>query len=93
MGVQCRALSVTLRVGSFEDGPDSLDHEATWLLGHTRQITFGGLWESEGDLYVDALLHVGCRYLRTEGSEGRCSLYGYRGPLPRGPRRTEQPRE
>lgn len=83
---------MTLRVGSLEDGPDSLDHEATWLLGHTRQITFGQLWEDDGDLYVDAVLHVGCRYLRAEGRGARCGLYGYSGPLPRGPRRVEQPR-
>ena len=38
---------MTLRVGSLEEGAASLDHEATWLLGHTRQITFGRLWEGE----------------------------------------------
>ena len=92
LGSQCRALAVTLRVGSLEEGSDSLDHEATWLLGHTRQISFGKLWEAEGDLYVDALLHVGCRHLRAERGGARCALYGYRGGLPRGPRRYEQPR-
>ena len=95
LGPQCRGLPVTLRVGTFEDGPTSLDHEATWLLGHTRQISFGDLWEDEGDLYVDAVLHVGCRFLRPDGpgrGTARCTLHGYRGPLPRGPRRDEQPR-
>jgi hypothetical protein len=92
MGVQCRALAVTLRVGSLEEGLDSLDHEATWLLGHTRQITFGRLWRGDGDLYVDAVLHVGCRYLQQNGSAARCALYGYQGPLPQGPRRMDQPR-
>jgi hypothetical protein len=95
LGPQCRGLPVTLRVGTFEDGPTSLDHEATWLLGHTRQISFGELWEDEGDLYVDAVLHVGCRFLQPEGpgrQSARCSLHGFRGPLPRGPRRIEQPR-
>ena len=92
MGVQCRALPVTLRVGSLEEGLDSLDHEATWLLGHTRQITFGLLWRDQGDLYVEAILHVGCRYLHQNGSGARCSLYGYQGPLPRAPRRIDQPR-
>ena len=61
-------------------------------MGHTRHISFGDLWEAEGDLYVDAVLHVGCRYLRPEGGGARCSLYGYRGTLPAGPRRREQPR-
>ncbi|HEX6105439.1 MAG TPA: hypothetical protein VFZ26_07645 [Gemmatimonadales bacterium] len=92
LGPQCRALAVTLRVGALEDGIDSLDHEATWLLGHTGQITFGRLWEGDGDLYVDAVLHVGCRYLRPESGGVRCALHGYRGPQPRGPRRMAQPR-
>jgi hypothetical protein len=43
LGSQCRALRVTLRVGSLEEGDTSLDHEATWLLGHTQRIAFGGL--------------------------------------------------
>jgi hypothetical protein len=92
LGSHCRALAVTLRVGSLDEGSDSLDHEATWLLGHTRQISFGNLWEAEGDLYVDALLHVGCRYLRPEGAGARCTLHGFRGTMPRGPARREQPR-
>lgn len=93
MGPQCRGLPVTLRVGSLEEGDSSLDHEATWLLGHTRQISFGDLWEGDGDLYVDALLHVGCRYLRPNGTGGaRCALYGYQGSMPRGRGRAEQPR-
>jgi hypothetical protein len=92
LGPQCRALSVTLRVGSLEEGDDSLDHEATWLLGHTRQITFGRLWEGDGDLYVDAILHVGCRFLQVNGSGARCAIYGYQGSPPRGPRRVDQPR-
>ena len=53
LGSQCRALRVTLRVGSLEEGDTSLDHEATWLRGHTEHITFGDLWWGEGDLYVD----------------------------------------
>ena len=55
-------------------GPDSLDHEATWLLGHTEQIDFLELWEDEGDLYVEAMLHVPCRYLHQDG--GRRPLAG-----------------
>ncbi len=93
MGTHCRALSVTLRVGSLEDGPMSLDHEATWLLGHTERITFGELWESEGDLYVDAVLHIGCRYLYQDGQEAGCRAHGFRRPLPRAPRRFEQLRQ
>jgi hypothetical protein len=54
-------------VGSLEEGVTSLDHEATWLLGHTERISFGDLWWGEGDLYVEAILHVPCRYLRSEG--------------------------
>ena len=93
LGSQCRALRVTLRVGSLEEGDASLDHEATWLLGHTEQITFGEPWSGDGDLYVDATLHVPCRYLREDGTTAGCQLYGYRGVAPRPPRRAEQPRQ
>ena len=43
LGSQCRSLRVTLRVGSLEEGDTSLDHEATWLLGHTERIS---VWRS-----------------------------------------------
>jgi hypothetical protein len=91
MGRQCQSLRVTLRVGSLEEGTTSLDHEATWLLGHTAQITFGPLWEGEGDLYVDAVLRVPCRWLVRDGDAARCGLYGFTGSLPT-PRRPSQPR-
>ena len=45
LGSQCSSLKVTLRIGSLTDGAASLDHEATWLLGHTGRITFRELWE------------------------------------------------
>jgi hypothetical protein len=92
LGSQCRALRVTLRVGSLEDGEASLDHEATWLLGHTEHITFGELWSGDGDLYVEAMLHVPCRHLRRDTAGAACGHYGYRGIAPRPPRRSEQPR-
>ncbi len=83
---------MTLRVGSLEDGATSLDHEATWLLGHTEQITFGEPWAGNGDLYVDATLHVPCRHLRNDGAISECRLYGFRGEPPRARRRPRQPR-
>jgi hypothetical protein len=92
MGSHCRALRVTLRVGTLEDGVTSLDHEATWLLGHTEHITFGELWDDEGDLYVDAVLHVSCRYLSADNGTARCTAHGFRGRAPL-PRRHEQPRQ
>ena len=92
LGSQCRALRVTLRVGSLEDGDASLDHEATWLLGHTEQITFGEPWAGNGDLYVDAILHVPCRHLRESGPIAACQAYGYQGAPPRRPPRPAQPR-
>jgi hypothetical protein len=85
-------LRVTLRIGSLEDGDVSLDHEATWLLGHTEQISFGEPWTGNGDLYVDAILHAPCRHLREAGKAAACQLYGYRGAAPRHPPRAVQPR-
>src|SRR5919199_3401997 len=87
LGAHCRALHVTVRVGSLNEGTTSLDHEATWLLGHTQHISFRELWEGEGDLYADAVLHVPCRYLRREGSSARCAAHGLHGPWPRSHRR------
>jgi hypothetical protein len=83
---------VTLRVGSMEEGTTSLDHEATWLIGHTQRITFYDLWEDEGELYVDAMLHVPCRFLQPEGGRVRCAAHGFTGPTPRGPQQPPQPR-
>ena len=64
---------MTLRIGSLDEGDASLDDESTWLLGHTQHITFLDLWEGEGDLYVDAVLHVPCRFLSEEGGSASCS--------------------
>lgn len=91
LGVQCKSLRVTLRVGELEEGPDSLDHEATWLLGHTQHIDFMELWEGEGDLYVEAVLHVPCKFLHQEGQQATCRAHGFTGPSPRGARRSPQP--
>jgi hypothetical protein len=95
MGSQCDALPVVLRVATQDDGPDSADHEATWLLGHTERITFLGELGRDGqDLYTEAVLQVPCRYLGQDSEgHGRCSAYGYsrlkgsRKPDPAEPRR------
>jgi hypothetical protein len=83
---------VTLRVGPLEEGTASLDHEATWLIGHTQRISFHDIWEDEGELYIDAMLHVPCRYLQANGNSARCGAHGFSGPNPRGPQRLKQPR-
>ena len=92
MGPQCRSLKVTLRIGSLEDGPPSLDHEATWLLGHTEYVDFGEPWDDGEDLYVDATLYVPCRYLRESGTSASCAMYGYQGLTRHRPARRAQPR-
>ena len=93
LGAQCRGLRVLLRIGALEEGRTSLDHEATWLLGHTEHITFEDLWADEGDLYADAVLHVPCRYLSADNGRARCSAHGFEGPLPGGAGRPPQPRQ
>ncbi len=93
MGIQCRSLRVLLRIGALEEGRTSLDHEATWLLGHTEHITFEDLWAGEDDLYADAVLHVACRYLIADNGRARCSAHGFeRSALP-GAERPPQPRQ
>jgi hypothetical protein len=80
MGPHCQRLKVTLRIGTFEEGPASLDHEGTWLLGHTERVDFGEPWDDGEDLFVDAVIHVPCRYLRQGPSGTTCGMYGYQGP-------------
>ena len=77
-----------LRVAKLDDGPDSADHEATWLLGHTERISFlGDLQQDQDELFIEAQLHVPCRFLRADGAGGgRCGAHGYsRASAPRGP--------
>jgi hypothetical protein len=92
LGNQCRTLRVLLRIGGLDEGRESLDHEATWLLGHTERITFGDLWASDGELYADALLHVPCRYLQATNGTARCAAHGFEGSLP-DPGQPPQPRQ
>lgn len=93
LGRQCRVLDVTLRIGKLEEGQDSLDHEATWLLGHTARIDFGSLHSRKGELLVDAALHVPCKYLAESGDKATCRAHGFTGPAPAHPRRPAQPRQ
>jgi hypothetical protein len=84
LGSQCQELPVTLRIGSLEESVESLDHESTWLLGHTAQISFSAPRRSGWDLVVEAVLHVRCRHLKagdTPGT-GRCAALGLTGPMP-----------
>jgi hypothetical protein len=92
MGSQCRNLRVTLRIGALDEGSTSLDHEATWLLGHTEHVTFNELWHGDGDLYVDAVLHVPCRHLQTDEGAARCTAHGFTGSLRSPPGPPRQPR-
>ena len=77
MGVQCSSLSVVLRVSHVEGKIEKTDDEVTWLLGHTERITFGDLWRDDEDLYVDATIHVPCRYLESSARGVSCRAHGY----------------
>lgn len=94
LGRQCRELPVTLRIGALEEGADSLDHEATWLLGHTEQISFSTIYPDGKSLLVDAVLHVRCRHLKqgADRHSARCAAHGYTGPTPDQTRGAIQPR-
>lgn len=82
VGRHCRGLGVTLRVSTFDGPPESVDHEATWLLGHTERIEFGPLVRRGQYLYARALLAVPCRYAEAGGGQIRCTAHGFRGPVP-----------
>lgn len=94
LGAQCHRLETTLRIGSVAEGEESLDHESTWLLGHTSRITFAEPYVSGDDLLVDADLHVRCRYLKDGEAPGasRCSAHGFTGPQVTLSRGADQPR-
>jgi len=93
LGEQCRSLDVVLRIGRLDEGPESLDHEATWLLGHTARLDFRRLRKAAGELRVQARLHVPCKYLKESGTEAKCDALGYHGSLPRQAARPPQPRQ
>jgi hypothetical protein len=94
LGHHCQEISVTLRIGALEKGPDSVDHEATWLLGHTHRISFRKLRRQGMELLVDATLHVRCRHLKPglTGESGRCAAHGFTGPMPPRTGGVDQPR-
>lgn len=81
LGPQCHRLETTLRIGSIAEGEESLDHESTWLLGHTSRISFDQPYVSGDDLLVDASLHVRCRFLRDGEAphSSRCTAHGFSG--------------
>lgn len=90
---------MTLRIGVFGQDPTALDHEGTWVLGHTAQIDFAAPRRSGDDLLVDAVLRVRCRYLKNGevaagggAGEAHCSAHGYVGSLPPSGERPAQPR-
>ena len=93
MGSHCDRLRVLLRVASLDDGPDSADHEATWLLGHTGRITFLGELRRDGrDLFTEAVLQVPCRYLEASGEGASCRAHGYSRRTPPQPPDPAEPR-
>ncbi len=92
LGTQCRQLRVTIHIGTLDGGKDPLDHEATWLLGHTERVSWGRLTVRDDQLYVDAAIHVPCKWLEEDGEGVRCGAHGFRGARPRDPRLASQPR-
>ncbi len=94
MGSQCQSLALTLRLTSPDENPTTSDHEATWALGHTERVSFGVLWEDDGDLYSDTVFHIPCRHLKDQGNgTSRCAAHGYRGKTPKVSYPKAQPRQ
>lgn len=94
LGKQCTSLPVTIRVGTFEgDDPFELDHDGTWLLGHTQRISFRKLYVEDDDLLADAVLHVPCRYFKAEDGKAQCTAHGFVGPTPSVRRQLRQTRQ
>ncbi len=82
VGSQCHGLEVTLRCAKIDDGPNSADHEATWLLGHTERIDFGPLVRHGSELQCAVYLAVPCRFARMNGMGVVCGAHGFTGTVP-----------
>jgi hypothetical protein len=95
LGGHCRDLPVTLSVADLEDDGATRDALATWLLGHGQRISFGTPYVRGRRVLVDAVVHVACKFLETEGNawrrggtDGReagrvrCRAHGFTGCLP-----------
>jgi len=80
-------------VASLEDGSESVDHEATWLLGHAGHIVFGPLHHDARALFVEARLEVGCRHLSEAAGQARCRAHGFEGAAPVLPPGSRTPRQ
>src|SRR5690348_10586011 len=93
LGPQCRELKVTLRVAELaDDAPPFRDAVGTWLMGHTERITFGEPYQRDGRILVDTIIHVGCRFLQSQGSgSASCRAHGFTGPLAPGTRNEPGP--
>ncbi len=84
----CRELDVVVRVSDLEsDTHTEQDAAATWITGHNERITFGEPYRKNGELMVDAIVHVPCKYLKTApasngADQAFCAAHGFRGPIP-----------
>lgn len=73
LGRHCRELKVTIRVSDTDTESRTLqDASMTWITGHTERLTFGKPYVVDTDVRVDAIVHVPCRYLRSE--EGKHAI-------------------
>ena len=95
LGPQCHAIDVTILIDDFDedDGPNGLDSNATWLMGHTDKVTFRDLRREQDELLVDATLHVPCKYLKPNGSGVSCKAHGFSGKNPTAPSQPKQARQ
>ena len=71
---------VTLRVGELEEGPESLDHEATWLLGPHPARSPSRAVGGRGRPVRGRRAPRSCRYLHQDGDSARCAAHGFTGP-------------
>lgn len=84
LGRHCQELDVKVRISDLDDDGLTLqDAASTWLTGHTQCITWGDPYTEGRMLYVDATIHIPCRYLDANGTGSRCTAHGFRGRTPR----------
>ena len=83
LGQHCQELRLTLYIADTTDSTETQNDLGTWLLGHTQRISFGKPYRAGGEVLVEAVVRVPCKYLEKNVQGARCKVHGHIGSLPR----------
>lgn len=70
LGKYCREIKVTIRISDVESESRTVQEASvTWIAGHTERVTFKKPYVVGTELRADAIVHVPCRFLKTEDGD------------------------